>query len=226
MSWTRGEKRDLLVALENYGPTNLEEIQKYLPAKSVLEIRHKIREYKALAQTNAQKSETGEAEESALDKWIKLVKTSQSSQSIDNLYSRIFKYISLFENHATGTSVNMRECYYIISELMKGESIKKLDPYTSDFLHECLTALANKINSSDNTKMIDFVKSLEDLDHIARANSVKSYSKKTNMSLINPLRVPEALLTLKNDGAGPSGVLSTSSEIQTEFHEIEDMELE
>lgn len=65
---------------------------------------------------------------------------------------------------------------------MKGESVK-LDPFNVQFLNQCLSDLAHKVNSNDNTEMVDFVKSLDNLQMLSKAAAVKSYSKKKEVSI-------------------------------------------
>ncbi|XP_044756463.1 uncharacterized protein LOC123315008 isoform X2 [Coccinella septempunctata] len=205
MPWTEDEKKDLLVALERHGPNNLEEIQKYLPLKSVTEIRSTIQKYKQMAVSKGKVSKASKGDDTPLNQWIEVMKTLQTnSQDVDDLYARLFKYIALFEDHTEDGAVNLRDCYLAISELMKGESIKFLDPHTTRFLNKCLTDLANMIDSNDNTSMINFVKSIENLNDLNVANSVKSYSKKKNDVPNNPLRVPESLLKVPHDLESPS----------------------
>ncbi|KAL3277009.1 hypothetical protein HHI36_012371 [Cryptolaemus montrouzieri] len=201
MSWTTKNKRDLLVALENHGPNNLEEIQKYLPEKSIMEIRYTIEKYKKLGYSHAQNVDNVKTEESPLNQWIKLLKRLYlNSHGINDLIPRILKYIALFEKHTDGAGINLRECYLALSELSKGESIKILDPYTSHFLYGCLTQLAEAIRKQDNEAMVDFIRNIEEFEGIMKSQMVKSYSKKKTESFdVNPLKVPANLLIMKDE---------------------------
>ncbi|KAK9874886.1 hypothetical protein WA026_005698 [Henosepilachna vigintioctopunctata] len=201
VSWSVEDKRDLLLALETHGPNNLEEIHKYLPEKSIMEIRFTIEKYKKLGFSRAKAFDSCKLEESSLNQWIKLLKRlSVNTQGVDDLVPRILKYIAYFEDHTSGAGINLRECYLALSELCRGEAIKILDPYTAHFLYGCLTQLAEAVKTQNNEAMINFIKNIEEFEEIHRSQLVKSYSKKKVGSFdINPLNVPPELLKMKDE---------------------------
>lgn len=109
MSWNETDKKALLVALEAHGPSNIEDLQKYLPDKSATEIRGMIQHYKQMAVNKVQLAQSNNGNTPPLNQWIQVLKCLQSnSHDIQDLYPRLFKYIALFEDHSEDAGVDLK----------------------------------------------------------------------------------------------------------------------
>lgn len=94
--WTADEKKLLLTALREYGPTDVCAIAKEIPNKTVKDVKLAIKRYKDLA--NEALKEEANGEEVPLDIWIQILKDATVNNKSDiNLLARAIKYIALFE---------------------------------------------------------------------------------------------------------------------------------
>ncbi|XP_063910249.1 uncharacterized protein LOC135127652 isoform X3 [Zophobas morio] len=201
-SWTMKDKKKLLMALQQYGPHNIAEVQKLLPDKTITDIRLAFEKYSLLAAEKISQQEQNCDEDSAINQWIKVIKKTQDSHNgVVDILPRVLKYIAFFEKRPNDKDVNLRDCYIALSQMTSGMASKQLNPKTNQFFFENLSRLALKIKEADTTKRRQFVRNLKDLDHIFKPQIVKTYNrKKKKVSVIlNPLNVPEELL--KNDEA-------------------------
>lgn len=192
--WTFEEKRGLLNGLQKYGSTNLQAIRENLPFKSVSEIRMAIRYYQRLA-ANAEKNETpdGERQEAPVDTWIQLLKPRLSNI---NCMSLVCKCLAHFENHTDTSAVNMKDCYEVLSALLIGETPKKMNPDTAQFITKCLMYVAQEVKGSDTQVEEEFLRNVI-LGDVQKVTKTYGRPKKPGNCVENILNVPDELLAFK-----------------------------
>ncbi|XP_015833579.2 uncharacterized protein LOC103312564 [Tribolium castaneum] len=201
-TWSVAEKRKLLLALRECGTNNIAAVQKFLPNKSITEIRLAFEHYAKLAKQRISDEETPKDEDSAINQWIKIIKKSQeNSTGVSDIVTRVLKYIALFEKRPNDKDVNLRDCYMALSEMSNSVVITNLNPTTSYFFYENLARLALKIKNSNVDNKRAFVKKMKNLGHGHKPESLKTYSrkkKKVNV-ILNPLYIPDNLLKTGDD---------------------------
>ena len=108
-SWTMKDKKKLLMALQQYGPHNIAEVQKLLPDKTITDIRLAFEKYSLLAAEKISQQEQNCDEDSAINQWIKVIKKTQDSHNgVVDILPRVLKYIAFFEKRPNDKDVNLR----------------------------------------------------------------------------------------------------------------------
>ncbi|GJQ76914.1 hypothetical protein Trydic_g15115 [Trypoxylus dichotomus] len=196
-TWTQVEKEHLLETLQRHGVNSIEKIAEVIPSKSIFDIRSIISKYQTMAQRSlVEKSSTSttSTSEAPIDMWIELMRQILTKDN-HNILSRVLKYIALFERRTEG-SVNLQDCYTVLSDLTNGNPSKQLEGKTADFFFECLTRLAKSAKESNNAKEIAFLNDLE--SH--KLTVTKTYRSKNDKNSavsdanFNPCKVPLNLL--------------------------------
>ncbi|XP_044270787.1 uncharacterized protein LOC123015233 isoform X2 [Tribolium madens] len=195
-TWSVAEKRKLLRALRECGANNIAAIQKFLPDKTITEIRLAFENYTKLANQRINDEEKLRDEDSAINQWIKIIKKSQENTAVSDIVSRVLKYVALFEKRPNDIDVNLRDCYLALAEMSNGVVMTDLNSTTSYFFYQNLARLALKIKNSNDHNKRTFVKNMKSLDHTHKPQGVRTYNrkkKKVNV-ILNPLNIPDSLL--------------------------------
>ncbi|XP_060527939.1 uncharacterized protein LOC132703784 [Cylas formicarius] len=187
VEWSIEDKRKFLVLLKKYGASDLETLHLNMPNKSIGEIRYMIDKYKKMAQERW--SPTSGTNETV--SWIEIIKRVNLSQQhpVQNILSRVFKYIALYEKKAEESDICLRDCYMFLSDVCNDKSPKELSERDGYLLKQCLEDMSTNLQGEYLYQTKKYFESI---------NNFESLTSKREGSLLNPLNIPETLLQPNN----------------------------
>ncbi|KAG5900080.1 hypothetical protein JTB14_016052 [Gonioctena quinquepunctata] len=193
--WTVEDKRKLLVALHQYGAGNLEVIHQQLPDKTIEDIKGICEKHTKLALKkwhNRKDDKNGPS----IKNWLQILKRIKTTQkeSIHDIVPRLLKYIALFEKRADCSQINLRDCYFVLSDISNGQASMKMDQSSDYFFYECLTKLAKSIKQGEFRSFKCHLRSLQSLTDLNLHRQEGINTRKECSSILNPLGIPENLL--------------------------------
>ncbi|KAJ8927549.1 hypothetical protein NQ314_019969 [Rhamnusium bicolor] len=185
-AWTVEDKGRLLVLLQQHGASNLDLIQKNMPHKSLPEIRYMCDKHTKLALNEWCCAESKKfRKDETVKSWLHVLKQVNSSRkgSVQDIVSRVLKYIALFEKRRNTTHIDLRDCYLVLSDISNGVAAKKLDESTNYFLFECLTKLAEALKEGETGSYKSHLRSLRNIYDILKSNE----DNNTSVSIVHLL---------------------------------------
>lgn len=179
-SWTTEDKKKLLELLHKHG-CDYETIQQELRHKSFMEIQSICDKHTLLASTA---SDFKKRENPMMSDWIKILQRMQDAQAdpIKNIIPRVLKYIALFEKRTDSSSINLQECYQILSDICNGFEMKDISEGNNFFIYECVKKLAKSLKGPDTGRLGRTLRSVKTL---------RMEEKKDSYSIINPLELSQ-----------------------------------
>ncbi|XP_008551961.1 uncharacterized protein LOC103574322 [Microplitis demolitor] len=154
--WDQQEKSILLRALKKYGYTDIDNIAKEFPYKSLAAVRTMINKLHLAAKKNSTVKKV------QLDEWL----NSGFFDSTDTMIPEAFKFISIFENHPTpeqSAGCDFRSLYDLLHRTTLGQPPVDITQMTVETLFYVLNKITHDIWPSCEKQVCEYVERLEQI---------------------------------------------------------------
>lgn len=141
------------------------------------------------------KKQTDKRKEAHIRRWLQVLKVLKSAQEgqINDVISRVLKYIALFEKRVDSKNVDVSSCYLALHYMLSGLVPEELSKTTDYFVFECLQKLANCLKYGKMRSFKTYLTTLRNTRDLHKYRN-KSKSKIESSLSLNPLGIPDNLL--------------------------------